>query len=109
MKVLVDQQLPPSLKAFFEGRGIDAVHVSDVGLETQKDRTIWEYAKSNGLEIVSKDEDFLYLAYQDQSGPRLIWVRLGNCSSAALMETFERLWPQIEAWGASGERVVEIR
>lgn len=109
MKLLLDHQLPPGLKSFFAGKGIEAVHVADLGIERQTDRFIWGYAKSNGMDIVSKDEDFFYLATQDQTGPRLIWVRLGNCSTAVLVERFERLWPQIESWISGKERLVEIR
>ena len=109
MTVLLDHQLPPALKVFFAERGIEAIHVSEVGMQSQTDRAVWTFAKSNNMQIVSKDEDFLFLAAQDPAGPRLIWVRLGNCSNAALLEAFERLWPQLEKWMSTEDRVVEIR
>lgn len=109
MKFLLDHQLSPRLKTFLLEKGLKAVHVSDLGLHTHTDRALWAYAKTNAMQIVTKDEDFLFLASQDPSGPRLIWVRLGNCSSAALIQAFDRLWPQIEQWMASDERLVEIR
>jgi len=59
--------------------------------------------------IVSKDEDFLYLASRAESAAPLLWVRLGNCRTSALIEAFDRLWPRIEQALVSGEGVVEVR
>lgn len=109
MKFLLDHQMPPRLKLFFHRKGYEAIHDSEIGLETQTDRVIWQYAQLNGLYLVSKDVDFFYLASRDPSGPRFIWVRVGNCSSATLIDAFERLWPQIEAWSVTADPVVEVR
>jgi predicted nuclease of predicted toxin-antitoxin system len=59
--------------------------------------------------VVSKDEDFLYLASRAETAARFLWVRLGNCRTGPLIEAFERLWPRIEQALLGGERVVEIR
>ena len=109
MKFLIDHQLPPALKLFFQSKGIEAVHVAEVGMQSESDRVVWAYAKTNSFDLVSKDEDFIYLSSQDQAGPRVIWVRLGNCSNASLVAAFERLWPQLEQWMESSDRLVEVR
>jgi predicted nuclease of predicted toxin-antitoxin system len=54
-------------------------------------------------------EDFLYLATGPKAEFWFLWVRLGNCRTAALLEAFERAWPQLETSLGAGERVVEIR
>ena len=69
---------------------------------------IWEHAGRSGQVVVSKDDDFVYLAGQRKTGAQLVWVRLGNCRSKALLATFERLWPQIEAAILAGEVIIEI-
>jgi predicted nuclease of predicted toxin-antitoxin system len=51
----------------------------------------------------------IYLASRAENAARLLWVRLGNCRTSALIEAFDRLWPRIEQALLSGERVVEIR
>lgn len=47
---------------------------------------VWDYAKKHAFVIVSKDADFhqrsLVLGYP----PKIIWVRLGNCSTADVEE-----------------------
>jgi hypothetical protein len=34
---------------------------------------------------------------------------LGNCRTSALLQAFDRLWPEIEASLNAGDRVIEIR
>jgi len=58
MKFLIDNQLPIALSRFFEQSGIKACHVMDVQLDEASDREIWQYAKTYGYTIISKDEDF---------------------------------------------------
>lgn len=109
MKLLVDNQLPVALARHLTSLGHDCEHVEALHLDTASDAEIWEYASQRGYVVVSKDEDFLYLANRAESGARLLWVRLGNCRTSALIEAFDRLWPRIEQALGSGERVVEIR
>jgi predicted nuclease of predicted toxin-antitoxin system len=39
------------------------------------DRTIWEFAKTNGLAIVSQDSDFADMAALYGPPPKVIWLR----------------------------------
>jgi len=109
VKLLVDNQLPVALAQCLTSLGHDCEHVEAAHLDTASDAEIWEYAGQRGCVVVSKDEDFLYLASRAESPARFLWVRLGNCRTSALMEAFDRLWPRIEQALLSGERVVEIR
>ena len=93
---------------FLVARGCDAEHVLDVGLEKAPDAEIWEYANRNGCAVISKDEDFLYLATRQESEVCFVWVRLGNCRTAALLAAFERLWPRISSSVEACDHVVEL-
>ncbi len=86
-----------------------AIHVVELGLDVTDDRTIRSYAAANGYVIVSKDEDFFYLAVSDPSGPPLVWVRLGNCRTAVLLAAFDRVLPSLIAALNSGQNIVEVR
>ena len=108
MKFIIDNQLPRALAQFLVSRGCDAEHVLDVGLEKASDSEIWVYANRNGRSVISKDEDFLYLATRPESAICFVWVRLGNCRTSALLAAFERLWPRLMASVAAGDRVVEL-
>jgi predicted nuclease of predicted toxin-antitoxin system len=49
---------------------------------TRTCHTDWNYAISQGLAIVSKDTDFQQRALGLGHPPKVVWVRLGNCSTA---------------------------
>ncbi len=56
-------------------------HVRHVILHEADDRRVWEYARANGFAIVSKDEDFHQLSFLYGAPPKVVWVRLGNCTT----------------------------
>jgi len=109
VKFLIDNQLPRALAEHLSNRGHDCQHVLDAGLADASDISICRYAEAQERILISKDEDFLYLANRPKSAIRLVWVRLGNCRKAALFAAFDRFWPTIESCFAAGDRVVEIR
>ena len=59
-----------------------SVHVREVGLKEADDPVVWDYAKVNSLMIVSKDSDFHQRSFVFGHPPKVIWIRLGNCSTA---------------------------
>ncbi len=79
-----------------------------MGLRDASDAAVWQYASANGFVPVSKDEDFTHMALTD-SNARLIWVRVGNCRRAFLLDWFRRLWPNVLERLESGDRFIEIR
>lgn len=109
MKLLLDNQLPTGLAVFLSKKGMDCEHVLDVGLAEATDAKLCQYAFDNQRIIVSKDEDFLYLANRPRVKLQFVWVRLGNCRTAALLEAFESVWPRVESALRAGEQVIEIR
>jgi predicted nuclease of predicted toxin-antitoxin system len=58
MRFLVDAQLPIALAQWLVSNGLEASHVSDVGLQAASDQDIWNFAVVNSAIIISKDEDF---------------------------------------------------
>jgi predicted nuclease of predicted toxin-antitoxin system len=109
VKLLIDNQLPSALARFLKSNGVSADHVRDHGMQAAKDREIWEFARTHGYVLVSKDEDFPQLANRYGSPPQVIWVRLGNCRKAALLDVFRRTLPRLRGLLDAGERVIELR
>jgi len=70
-----------------------SAHVRDIGLATADDDDVWSYAATHDFAIVSKDADFHQRSFLFGHPPKVIWVRLGNCSTAdviALLRTRAR-------------------
>jgi len=109
VRVLVDSQLPAALTRFLAAQGVECQHVHDVGLAQSSDSEVWQFAAERQMVIISKDEDFFHLTARSGSALQLIWVRLGNCRTRALLAAFEAAWPRVRACIESGERVVELR
>lgn len=109
MKFLVDHQLPPALARFICTLGHQAEHVRDVGLKGADDPAIWHHAATNGMVVISKDEDFTFLANAPGSPGRLIWVRMGNCRKRVLLEAFRIRLSQAVSLLEGGNCIVELR
>jgi predicted nuclease of predicted toxin-antitoxin system len=82
MKLLFDQNLPPSLVRRFADLFPGSSHVDREGLGSARDDAIWEFARGNSFAIVTKDEDFNNLSVVRGSPPKVIWLLLGNCTTA---------------------------
>lgn len=86
MKLLLDENLSPrlvnSLEADFPGS--KHVHLCDLG--SADDSEIWDYAKRSGFVIVSKDSDFAERSILHRDPPKVIWLRVGNCSTESIIE-----------------------
>lgn len=81
----------------------------DIDLADASDAEIREHASRNDCVVISKDEDFLYLAKAPGAKARFIWIRLGNCRTKALLAAIEILWPKIETSLKAGDRIIEVR
>ncbi len=82
MKLLFDENLSHRLVKLLAGEFPGSEHVRNVSLKSATDILIWEYARQNDFAIVSKDVDFEQRALLHGHPPKVVWVRLGNCSTA---------------------------
>lgn len=98
MKLLFDQNLSPKLVKRVADLFPDSSHVQSVGLDSATDDEVWEYAKTNGFVIVSKDEDYDNLSVLRGSPPKVIWLQLGNCTTAQVEAAFRDHFAEIEAF-----------
>jgi predicted nuclease of predicted toxin-antitoxin system len=62
--------------------GYHAEHVSRVGLRAATDDEIWTYAKQHEMVLICKDEDFASAVWRSETEPQVLWVRLGNTTTA---------------------------
>lgn len=82
MKLLLDENLSPWLIAALHDCYPGSLHLRDCGLRGASDAQIWRYARENGFAIVSKDSDFAQRSLLLGGPPKVIWLRIGNCTTA---------------------------
>lgn len=86
MKLLIDHNLSPRLVQHLLANYPGSMHTMELGLGQAPDRWIWEYAATNGFSILTKDTDFQQLGILRGAPPKVIWVRVGNAPTQAVIE-----------------------
>jgi predicted nuclease of predicted toxin-antitoxin system len=82
LKLLLDQNLSPTLVSRLADLFPNSSHVSLLGLDRVSDEEVWNYARDNGFTLVSKDADFSDINLLRGFPPRVLWLRIGNCTTA---------------------------
>jgi predicted nuclease of predicted toxin-antitoxin system len=86
VKFLLDQNLSPKLVAELSESFPDSIHVRDIGLEAADDIEVWNYARDHEFTIISKDADFHQRSFLYGAPPKVVWVSVGNCTTADIEE-----------------------
>ena len=111
MKLWLDAQLPPALARWINEQsiGLEAIPVRNIGLRDASDHDIFFKARLAGALVMTKDRDFVQLLGTQGPPPKVIWLRLGNSSNAALQAVLSTTLPKAIELLESGEPWVEIR
>ena len=109
MRFLIDAQLPPALARFIESQGLESRAVREVGLREAEDEVIWTFAASEQWVVITKDEDFVERVLARQSGPQIVWLRLGNCTNRVLLALLQPIFADVLRELETGSRIVEVR
>ena len=99
MKLLLDENLSPKLPRLLATLFPGSAHVRECGLLGKTDEDVWEYARANGFTIVSKDSDFQQRSLLYGHPPKLVWLRIGNCTRQRLVQVVTAHEPDISALG----------
>lgn len=104
MRLLLDENLSPDLVQAISAEYPGSAHVRDLGLQSATDLAVWERARADGYAVVSKDSDFRQMSFLFGAPPKVVWVRLGNCSTAEIlallrsrMAALQSFWEDPEA------------
>lgn len=97
MKFLLNENLPPSLTKELILIGWDTQHIKDVGLTGKPDTHIVEFAKVNGLVIITHDLDYgRIVSLSGQKEPSVLTFRLDKISTAILFNLIKQNKLQLE-------------
>ena len=97
--LLFDHNLSPRLVDRLSDVFADSTHVYLLGLEEAFDVDIWTHAREHNLTIVTKDIDFAELAALRGYPPKVVWVRLGNCTTQQVEELLRAYSHDIASFG----------
>lgn len=104
MRLLLDQNLSHRLVQRLADIYPDARHVRSVGLKEATDLAIWEYARREECIIVSKDTDFHQRSFLYGHPPKVIWIRLGNCSTMDVETVLRKAAAEIALFATDDEQ-----
>ena len=91
-KYLIDANL---LYHFEIWNNADFIHVKDLN-DCWDDETIWKYALSNNLTILTKDADFSLKVLYKGAPPKVVHFIIGNLRIRDLYYLVSAIWTDIE-------------
>jgi predicted nuclease of predicted toxin-antitoxin system len=103
VKLLYDENLAPSLVEALADIFPESLHIREVGLKSAPDPVVWAYAATAGCMIVSKDADFRQRSFLYGHPPKVIWIRLGNCSTQEIARLLRDRLAEIERFSGADE------
>jgi len=104
VKLLFDHHLSPALATHLGDLFPGSDHVWNLDLHEAPDVTIWMYAREHAFTVVSKDADFSEISMQLGFPPKLVWLRIGNCTTRDVEELLRSRYPMIAELHASRDR-----
>jgi predicted nuclease of predicted toxin-antitoxin system len=95
VKLLLDENLSPRLVRALADVYPDSAHAHDCGLGSSDDDAVWQYAKDGGFTIVSKDSDFQERSVLRGFPPKVVWLRVTNCTTSEIEKLLRAAQPVI--------------
>lgn len=86
LRLLFDENLSPRLVEWLAESFPGSLHLDDVGLMGRSDGDVWNYARDFGFVLVSKDNDFRQLSFLQGAPPKVVWLRIGNAPTKAVVD-----------------------
>ena len=86
MKLLLDENLSRRVVPFIQQDFLDSTQISLLNMEHSTDKEIWDYAKTQGYVIVTKDADFFDMSLLYGQPPKIIWLKIGNQTKAGMIK-----------------------
>lgn len=103
MKLLFDQNLPPKLVEALAEQYPGSEHVRNLALASADDLEVWNYARVHGFVIASKDSDFHQRSFVEGAPPKVVWLRIGNCTTSKIEQVLRDYRGSIESFERDSE------
>ncbi|MYH32103.1 MAG: hypothetical protein F4137_25395 [Acidobacteria bacterium] len=90
MRLLFDEPLAEKLIDLLDDLFPGSLHVRQLGAGGAPDPVVWQLAREHECVLVTKDEDFHRLSIARGAPPKVVWIRLGNCTTQDLADALRR-------------------
>ena len=109
MIIWLDAHLSPSIARWISDTfAVECVSVRDLGLRDALDPPIFAAARAANANVMTKDADFAKMVDRLGPPPRVIWLRCGNTSNAALKDLLIRELPECILRLRDGDSIAEL-
>ena len=109
MIIWLDAHLSPSIARWISDTfAVECVSVRDLGLRDALDPPIFAAARAPNANVMTKDADFAKMVDRLGPPPRVIWLRCGNTSNAALKDRSIRELPECILRLRDGDSIAEL-
>ncbi len=109
MRLLFDENLSHRLVKALADVYPGSAHPRDCSLRGSSDDEVWRYALENGFVIVSKDSDFSQRSVLLGSPPKVIWLRMGNCTTTRAEFVLRNAAERIHAFEGENEGCLVLK
>lgn len=106
MKLLLDQILSRKLVRDLEPSFAGTTHVIFERLDRTDDSDIWYWARLHGFTLATKNTDMVDLCVLRGAPPKVLWLRVGNCTSELILDVLLRNRERIASFESDPTRVV---
>jgi predicted nuclease of predicted toxin-antitoxin system len=104
MKLLLDENLSPKLCRTIGDLFLDCTHVFHVLPLPASDSGIWEFARTNGFIIASKDNDFRQRSFLHGYPPKVMWLAVGNAGTVEIASLLRTRYDDIAHFAADSDK-----
>jgi len=101
--LLFDEQLSEELVSLLADLFPDSLHVRFLGAGGAADLVVWQLARDHGCLLVTKDEDFHRLSVLRGAPPKVVWLRVGNCTTHDVAELLRNRAGDLRTFEAHSE------
>ena len=103
MRLLFDEQLSNRLPHLLADCYPESLHIESLDLGGAPDVILWQAAVAQGLVLVTKDENFHRLSVMHGAPPKVVWLRLGNCTPQDIVDLLRNRVEDIEPFTTQDE------
>ena len=103
MRLLFDEQLSEELVKLLHDLFPDSLHIRLLEAGGSPDSRVWQLAREHDCLLVSKDEDFHRLSVLRGAPPKVVWLRLGNCTTEDVAQVLRQRAEDIRQFAQQAE------